>query len=35
MENYAVNLIRKINSPFEKHNDKQAKQISKQISNEI
>jgi hypothetical protein len=35
MENYAAHLIEKINSPFDKHSDRQSKQLNKQISNEI
>jgi len=32
METYAANLIQKMNSPFDKKNDKQSKNMNKQIS---
>jgi|688.fasta_scaffold420465_2 hypothetical protein len=35
MENYAANLIQKISDPLGKNNDKQAKQLSKKMGNEI
>ena len=35
IENYAVNLIEKMNNPFEKTSNKQNKQMNKEISSEI